>query len=333
MDKKNKKIFKVIFIIVLAGVIYFIFRDTISPIFNNIKHISILGIINITLLSVGYSCIDGINIDLLSRRFNQRFKILKGIGCCLYTCFYRTVTLGSGSYIASIYFLKKNGLSASEAVDVSTINYILHKLSILIFSILCMLINHNFILINFKDYINFIMIVYIINILVIIILLSTCLSKTFHNLLLLILDKVKKKTRFKSNINYIKSEILNLRKSTILLLNNKNIIIAILLGNLLKLYFLYYSSYVALSEMKISINSFDAVTITSLVTILAGVIPTPAGIASIEFVYILLFSVLENTLVVSSSMLVYRFGSFIVPFITGGLYVIFSKIKKLIKFV
>ena len=48
--------------------------------------------------------------------------------------------------------------------------------------------------------------------------------------------------------------------------------------------------------MNINIGIIDALTVTSLAMILAGSIPAPAGIASVEFVYTLLFSVIANSI-------------------------------------
>ena len=132
----------------------------------------------------------------------------------------------------------------------------------------------------------------------------------------------------KEKINYIEAEILRIKKSSIVLLKNKMIIVIEILMNLVKFLLIYLSSYIALREMNINIGIIDALTVTSLAMILAGSIPAPAGIASVEFVYTLLFSVIANSIKSASSMLIYRFSSFIVPFLVGGLYVILRKVKR-----
>lgn len=60
----------------------------------------------------------------------------------------------------------------------------------------------------------------------------------------------------------------------------------------------------------------------SFAVVLSGVLPTPAGIGSFEFVYLLLFRPVVGTVDAVSSLLLYRFGSFILPFIYGFFYVI-----------
>ncbi len=68
----------------------------------------------------------------------------------------------------------------------------------------------------------------------------------------------------------------------------------------------------------------------SFAVVLSGVIPTPAGIGSFEFVYLLLFRPLVGTVDAFSSLLLYRFSSFILPFIYGLFYVIADR-RKVIK--
>lgn len=121
---------------------------------------------------------------------------------------------------------------------------------------------------------------------------------------------------------------MRIKKSSIVLLKNKMIIVIEILMNLVKFLLIYLSSYIALREMNINIGIIDALTVTSLAMILAGSIPAPAGITSVEFVYTLLFSVIANSIKSVSSMLIYRFSSFIVPFLVGGLYVILRKVKR-----
>ena len=270
-NKQNNRL-KFIFLIIIVSAIVYIFQNYMVDIYIQLKKLSLKGCISILILSIGYSFVEGFNISLLAKQFSRKFTILNGIGCSFYTSFYKTATFGSGSYVASVYYLQQKGISPSQGVGVSTLNYVFHRLSIALFSIICIIINYSFIKINFYDYLGIIKFVYIITTLILFFLVSICLSNKF----LLI----------------------------------------------------YLSSYIALRVMNINIGIIDALTVTSLAMILAGSIPAPAGIASVEFVYTLLFSVIANSIKSVSSMLIYRFSSFIVPFLVGGLYVILRKVKR-----
>lgn len=329
-NKINNK-FKYVFLIVVFVCAIYIFKNNMMDILRQLSKISFNGIVSILILSIGYSFIEGINISILSRKFKIKFNILSGVGCSFYTSFYKTVTFGSGSYVASIYYLQNKGLSPSQSMGGCTLNYVFHRISIALFSIICIIVNFNFIKFNFRNYLNIIKFVYIITILIVVFLIFICLSEKFHKTILSIIKYIKTKIKindkYKDKINYLEDEILRIRNSSIIILQNKSTITLEIVLNLIKFLLIYLSSYVALREMNTNISIIDALTTTSLAMILAGSIPVPAGIASVEFVYTLLFSVIANNISSTSSMLIYRFSSFILPFLVGWLYVIIVKIK------
>ena len=66
--------------------------------------------------------------------------------------------------------------------------------------------------------------------------------------------------------------------------------------------------------------------VTSLSVMLAAVIPSPAGIGSTEFVFTALFSGIVGTGLAGSASLLYRFGTFVFPFLVGAVVVIIRRI-------
>ncbi len=308
-------------------IIYFLLKESFIDILREITKISLCGILIIILLSISYNLLEGVNTCTLSKIFNKDFKIKNGIGYSFYFNFYKVATFGSGSYIASIYYLEKKGLSSSQGMGVSILNYLFYKISIIAVSSLCIFLNHSFINSNYSEYIFIINLGYIITLIIIILLLFICISKKFHELLLFILSKLKEKLKYKDVIDFLENMIFNLKDSSKLLLKNKRIILSEILLNMIRVLMLYIISYISIKEIHISVNILDAITITSLATLLAGIIPSPGGIASVEFVYVLMFSIIINPVSATSAMLIYRFGSFIIPFLIGSVYSI-SKLKK-----
>ena len=89
--------------------------------------------------------------------------------------------------------------------------------------------------------------------------------------------------------------------------------------------------YIFLVENHPNIDFLLTFSFISFAVVLSGVIPTPAGIGSFEFVYLLLFKPLVGTVDAVSSLLLYRFSSFILPFIYGFFYVVADRRKVLKK--
>ena len=84
-------------------------------------------------------------------------------------------------------------------------------------------------------------------------------------------------------------------------------------------------SYLVLRGDHPQLGFFLSFGLTSFAVILAGSIPTPAGIGSFEFVYLLLFSPIVGTVDAASSMLLYRFASYVWPFLIVLIYFLVDK--------
>ena len=67
--------------------------------------------------------------------------------------------------------------------------------------------------------------------------------------------------------------------------------------------------------------------VTSLSIMLAAVIPAPGGIGSTELVFTSLFAGIVGTGLAGSAALLYRFATFIFPFILGLFIVIARRIQ------
>ena len=61
---------------------------------------------------------------------------------------------------------------------------------------------------------------------------------------------------------------------------------------------------------------------------LAAVIPSPAGIGSTEFVFTTLFAGIVGTGMAGSASLLYRFGTFVFPFLVGTVVVLIRHFRR-----
>ena len=57
---------------------------------------------------------------------------------------------------------------------------------------------------------------------------------------------------------------------------------------------------------------------TAMMTALSGVIPAPGGVGAVEFIFVLLFTPLTGKAAAASGMLIYRFATYILPFLLGA---------------
>ena len=111
------------------------------------------------------------------------------------------------------------------------------------------------------------------------------------------------------------------------LLHKKKMVAGVVGLNLLKLCFWYGMPYLLLQEIKILIWWKPWRSPHCLLCLLA-VIPAPAGIGSTEFVFTGLFAGIVGTGIAGSASLLYRFATFVFPFLIGVAVVITRKIRE-----
>lgn len=114
------------------------------------------------------------------------------------------------------------------------------------------------------------------------------------------------------------------------IVKDQTALLRIYFWNMVKLIFWYVLPYIFLVENHSNLDFLLTFSFVSFAVVLSGVVPTPAGIGSFEFIYLLLFKPLVGTVDAVSSLLLYRFSSFILPFIYGFFYVLADR-RKIIK--
>ena len=111
------------------------------------------------------------------------------------------------------------------------------------------------------------------------------------------------------------------------LLKNRLLIVETIGLNLLKLAFWYSIPFLIFgSDSGMALQ--EVLAITSLSVMLAAVIPSPAGIGSTEFVFTSLFAGIVGTGAAGSASLLYRFGTFVFPFLVGAIVVLVRRVRK-----
>ena len=138
-----------------------------------------------------------------------------------------------------------------------------------------------------------------------------------------------KRPKLRDWVDNCNLQIYSLRAAVQTITQDRSALLRIFSWNVFKLLFWYIIPYIVLVENHPNIDLLLVMSFTSFAVILSGVIPTPAGIGPFEFVYLLLFKPLVGNVDAVASVLLYRFGSFVLPFLIGLVYVAIEKRKSL----
>lgn len=321
INKKTKTILKFAFVIVIVAIIVYTFRDSAGPIVEQLRKTSFQVIAVISVLAILYELVEGWITYSFARKYNPAFTYRMGVESAFYCCFYRVATLGSGAGVAAIFYFNEKGIEISKGTGMYMLEYVLHKVTIAIFSLLFFLLSWGFMRENYSEYTWMLLGGYGITILVAIALLLFCCSKRFHGMILWLLDRINSKGRFDAQVAELQNQCKVMEEATGELLGSVSFVLSIILKNLLKFSFWYSIPYFVLrgtGQMTLP----EAMAITSLSVLLAAVLPAPAGIGSTEFVFAMLFSVIVGTGTAGSASLLYRFATFVLPFLIGAFVVL-----------
>jgi uncharacterized membrane protein YbhN (UPF0104 family) len=324
INKKTKTMLKFAFVLLIIAIVIYTFRNSAGPIASQLGKTSVWVVVTISILAVLYELVEGWVTYSFAKKYNPAFTYRMGVESAFYCCFYRVATLGSGAGVAAIYYLNEKGIEISKGTGMYMMEYVLHKVTIAIFSGLFFVISWGFMREHYSEYTWMLLGGYGITFVVAVLMVLFCCSRHIHEWLLWLAGKMNKEGKFDAQIGELRHQCRVMEDATGELLERGSFVISIILKDLLKFSFWYSIPYFVLRDTGM-IALPEAMAITSLSVLLAAVIPAPAGIGSTEFVFTMLFSVIVGTGAAGSATLLYRFATFVLPFVIGAFVVISRK--------
>ncbi len=324
---KNKKLLaKIIFVVVLLAIIAYTFRDQAGPIFSQLRDTSVFVLVAICISSVIYHLVEAWITYSLAKRYQPKFRYRRAVCCAFYCSFYRLATLGSGSGVAAVYYLGKSGVEYSKGAGLYMVQYVLHKVSIALFSGVLFLFNWKFMVKHFSDYGIYLILAYGLTTVIAIFLLLFAVSAKFHRLLFKLVGVFNRSGKLDGVMEVLRKNCDIMEVSTADLLRDKKILVLTVLKNLLKFCFWYCIPFLILYGTGL-LTLFQSLAVCSLSVMTAAVVPTPAGIGSVEVIMTTLIGVVVGVHRAGAITLLYRFATFIFPFFVGGIYVLLRRGK------
>lgn len=285
----------------------------------------IAGICFLTLL---YHLVEGGITAILVKQYQPDFTWRMGVANAFFCSFYRVATLGSGAGIAAIVYLGDHGVEYSKGFGLYMLQYAFHKMSIALYSAIFFVVSWAYMWNHFESYTPLLAVGYVITFIITIFLILFCCSGKFHKLIFSILDFFDRilKGRLDEMTVQLREQCRMMEAASRHLLKKKTMVTGVVALNLLKFCFWYGIPYLVFRNHS-NLTLLEVMAVTSLSVMLAAVIPAPAGIGSTEFVLTALFSGIVGTGLAGSASLLYRFGTFVVPFLVGACIVAVRRIR------
>ncbi len=330
ISTKQKNLIKLVFVIFIVVAIVYVFKDSLPQILAELKKTSIATLLFLCASSAIYEAIEGWITYSFARKYNKNFTYQMAVSSVYYASFYRVATLGSAGGVAAIHYLHEKGIPVSQGTGFYTLGYALHKGSIALFSMITLAISFPFIFQHYRQYGGLLAAGYGIMLAITLGLIMFCCWNKCHVILIKLARKCNYKGRFDRQVDRLEKECAMMEETSQTLMTSPLFVISILGKNLLKDFFWYVIPFLVLYRYG-AFTLEQSLAITSLSIVVSAVIPTPAGIGGTEYVLTMLLAVFVGTGAAGSATLLYRFATFIFPFLVGAVVVLVRRVGKTVK--
>ena len=316
--------------VLVFGLIFFVCwyeRNFLAQAAEKIRKLPNWTIFIIIVLSLTYLVWEGTIICLLMRQSVKHYSWIQGVRCSFVCSFFRTTTLGSGGGVAQMYEMNRDGLPLARGAGLSMVQYIFHKVSITLYGLigfLCLLFAKDE---SVSGYTAFLAAGIGLTALITAVLLLVTACPPFSNWGFLIAERLchgkwqDKRDKMKAQIDSMQEESLRLLK------HSPRTAGGIFLCDFAKLTCWYLVPWFVLSA-DLPVSLWQIVCITAAAQMLAGVIPTPAGLGSLEFVFLMFSTKIVGTAEAGAAMILLRCAVNIIPLVPGALLALTDRRKK-----
>ena len=276
------------------------------------------------LCSLGYMAVEGIGLTILAKNQKETFSFRSGIMAGFYMGAVRAPSFGMASAPALVYDLTRQGLPVEWSAGVASISYGFHKTAVAVVAGVGFLCYGTQVRAVFGENTVFLWVGYGVTVLIVAGLFALCLWQRGHRLLLAFLRRLPRR-KIQKAADELEERLARLFSQTRTLLGNKKAVLLAFFFACLKLLFWYAMPYLALCSIQEGrpFSMGEGIAFTALTMALAGVIPTPGGVASVEVIFTMLFSPLVGEPMALALLLAYRFFSYYVScFLAWGVLLV-----------
>lgn len=323
--------------------------QTIGEVFSNIDWGYFAVFVSFIILSY---LVSSLIIFLFARLYTRHYKYHQAVANNSIGAFYSAITPGaSGGQFAQIYTFKKQGMPVSNSASIFVMSFIIYQSSLIIIGLVSLITRFNLILgidsipitlgdISFSLPIwIFILFGFLLNLTVIFLLLFTSYSQHFLHFVSVTLVRWLSKLRIikhpEEKTQSIRIQVENYRIELRRLQSNIPFTILIFILTFINLIICQLSPFFSglalnafnLSDINVPLKMYDCVVSLSFHQMISGLIPLPGSAGISEIVFGILFGPSSEYFSqefyskggLNILLLVWRFGTFYIPFIVNGI--------------
>lgn len=319
---------KSILVLLLTSImLYFILKDDFTNVAEIFKYTNITWLIVAILVYYFGSLIQTISLKLIIDQYKKDYSLFKAFRLNVVTNFFNGITpLASGGQPLQVYELHKDKIKVSDGTNIIVENFLIYQTSLITLSILCYIINAIFNIVAFNFTLSVLFFIgFILNFVVLIFAYVVGSSKTISKKIVLTIVKVlvkfkivRDKTKIISKLENTCDEFYNGFKD---MKKNKEIVIKGFFLQLIGTAITFTTTFFVFKALNLHIdmNMLECIVTSVFVFIAGAFVPIPGGTGGMEYTF---FNFFESFLVgapLKSSLLLWRFVTYLFPVVLGGL--------------
>lgn len=298
------------------------FTESINLLLESNKLFILLGII---VLFVAF-IIDSYIFKLLINRHKKDYSFKKSMELSIVTRFFNGITPFSlGGQPLQVYELSRNDVKVTDGILVVSEMFIVHEITLMIITSLAIIFKYILRLTphSFLWFLTFIGLVVNFSILLITIFISVKINtaKKVGKLIIILLNKIHIIRDKEEAIKTFNNKCSDYSKGFKDLFNNKNLIAKCVALNIVNLLLFFSISYFAILSIdpRVDVNLLFTLVLSILIYVSATFIPIPGGSIGAEYAYANYFWLILPDNIVVTSLVLWRFISYYLPMIIGGI--------------
>lgn len=331
MKKKPINIFLLFLLTFL--VLFFALKDDYEAITRLVWSADIRWLFVGFLLTMGYCFFKSILLNNIISQFKP-YTMYKTFKLEIMTFFFNAITpFATGGQPFQVYTLNKSGIPISEGTNVIMQESIIHQCAMLILSIIALVLNSCFKFCEMNSFLTVLFVIgFLVNAFVLVLLFILAYAKKvdhfvvqgtiwFLSKLKIIKDKNKTETKWRQSIERFHNGSKELLKNKLRFIK----LVVINMFGLLSLYIVPLTILFSLDNYT-AYTGLTAIVLTIFVSLISSFAPLPGGTGGQEYLFILLFGSYIGNPTLNSIMLLWRFITYYIPMIIGG--ILFNLRKK-----
>ena len=317
MNKKRKRSYLVsaVTLALLFGIFLLVFRGELPEIWQSLRAVPLRGVFWLLVLGLAYEGMEAA-LAMVLLRAQGDIRYADALNVTFLAVFGNIATMGAGTLPMQSFYLYRRGLDAGGALGIMASEYVLHKISVLIYATIALLLGGGWLRESASGLARYVGIGYMIGALIV---LALTLLYTWDKVLTLVqalLQKLPDTPKWNERREKWAGSLTQLNTEARKVLLVPSVRVRGVAVSLLKLFVLYSIPYFALRLAGCTALSFAEVQeLSSLMLLITSALPNVAGVGPTEFAFLLLFSSWAGTAEASSALVLYRVATYFFPFL------------------